>query len=76
MAGSAMAGYKRLQGEGYMLIKASETCRWLLALFRLKGMSGDVDTNPASGITSLNKWEGYIRKDIWCKIHPSPVVSK
>lgn len=42
MAGSAMAGYKRLQGEGYMLIKASETCRWLLALFRLKGMSGDV----------------------------------
>lgn len=40
MAGSAMAGYKRLQGEGYMLIKASETCLWLLALFRLKGMSG------------------------------------
>lgn len=40
MAGSAMAGYKRLQGEGYMSIKASETCRWLLALFRLKGMSG------------------------------------
>lgn len=39
MAGSAMAGYKRLQGEGYMLIKALETCRWLLALFRLKGMS-------------------------------------